>query len=163
MIDNVEWRGLLVILSPFLGLAGVLLGYRMERRHVQETAAALRRENAAALLAPIKATIMDADPKRLVFDAEKLLTDEVPQLERAGKRGREALLTLSIAHPSPKVCYLSMQTATALVDAITATSFFVLRQAQPALGGELNYDEARQRQADAMKLIDELAEAVRNP
>jgi hypothetical protein len=162
MLDNVEWRGVLVILSPFLGLAGVWLGNWLERRHVRDTAAKLRRENAAALLAPIKATIMDADPQRFISDADKRLTDQIPQLGEAGKRGREALLTLSIGHPSEKVRSLSQETAAALGAAITETSFFVLRQAQPDLGGELNHHDARSRQAEAMKLIDELAEAVRN-
>jgi hypothetical protein len=163
MLDNVEWRGLAVILSPFVALAGVLLGYWLERKHTKETAAELRREHAAALLASVKATIMDADPDRLIFDAEKLLTNEVPRLEQARDRGREALFTLSNAHPSAKVSALADGAATALTDAINATTFFVLRQARPDIGGPLPHDEAKSRHAEAMNLIDELAEAIRHP
>jgi hypothetical protein len=94
---------------------------------------------------------MDADPQRFMRDADKRLTDQIPQLEEAGRRGREALLTLSIGHPSEKVRSLSQETATALGATITETSFFVLHQAQPDLGGELNYHDAIRRQADAMK------------
>jgi hypothetical protein len=106
-VDNIV-TGLFTLLGA---LGGVLLGQWLQRKDRREAADERRRDEAAAILAPIKALVSDADPLRLgLFNPQQHLQESMPLLIEEWRSGREALLKLSLSHPSAQVRELAEQT-----------------------------------------------------
>jgi hypothetical protein len=94
-----------------------------DRRAAEER----RRDEAAAVLAPVKAVAFDSDPLRLSLfnNPQQHLQETMPRFIEELRGGRVGLLKLSILHPSAHVRELAEKTQQALTRSLSSTRMFL--------------------------------------
>jgi hypothetical protein len=107
-------------------LAGVALGQWLQRKHLTDAATERRRDEAAAILAPVKALVLNSHPLTLgLFNPQQHLQETMPLLIEEWKSSGVALLKLSLSHPSAQVRELAEQTQEALSRSIASARMFL--------------------------------------
>lgn len=154
--------GLTFIGAGLFALAGVWLGQWLNRKQLKEAADERRRDEAAAVLAPIKALVVDADPLRLTMhNAQQHWENDMPRLVEEWRSGREALLKLSISHPSGQVRELAEGCEKALFRSMSTASMFLDDVVTRKSSLEM-HDRAIKDHEEATGYIERLAEAIRS-
>ena len=70
-------------------LGGVFLGQWLQRKDRRDAAEEQRRDEAAAVLAPVKAVVLDSDPLRLgLFNPQQHLQETMPRFIEELRGGR---------------------------------------------------------------------------
>lgn len=128
---------------------------------VKDAADERRRDEAAAVLAPIKALVIDADPVRLTMsDALQHWENDMPRLVEEWRRGREALLKLSISHPLCICESLPKSAKRRCTDQCQPPRCIIADTLRGTTTTRNLYDQARKEHDEAAAYVERLAEAI---
>jgi hypothetical protein len=96
-----DWN---LLIAPAAALAGVGLGEWLRGKHQREDLHERRRQEAAAILAPMEALIQDAHPDGLaMFNLQTNREKVVPELHDRWRQHKEGVFRLKVGHPSDEV------------------------------------------------------------
>lgn len=148
------------LVAAAAALGGVAIGAWMEGRRLRQAASEKRRDDAAAILAPVEALIQDAHPQRLtMFDPQRHQAETMPDLRRRWEAQKEQLLRLSIGHPAKEVRDLSERLVVTLHNSLVTTSL-LLNDVVASKTERDDHTEAMTEYRAAHETSRELADAI---
>jgi hypothetical protein len=157
-----DWGSIAQTTIGILGGGGVggVVGAWLNGRRQARTERSQRRDRAAETLAEARALLVDANPDRLGINASEATFEQTfTALRDRWERIRIQLLTLAAGHPSRRVCDLARQLEVEMANGLTQAQWLV---SDLLKGRDLEAREvANKHHAEALKLLDELDEAIR--
>jgi hypothetical protein len=140
------------------GFGGVVLQGRIQERVERRN----RVQRDAEVLGPIEALLSEMNPYPLgILVAREMLPEISSELEDRLRAAGVALATMSIGHPSSTVRGLARQLETAMTSTYVR-SYLLVHQVGGSPDFEEQRDAANRDYAEARRLADDLAEAIRS-
>jgi hypothetical protein len=153
-----DWSAILAAVIAALG--GGAVGAWLQGRRQDRAERTQRRDRAAEVLAEARAFLTDVTPDRLGINTSQERSPQVLQeLGERRERIRVPLLTLAHSHPSATVRDLASRLEVEMANTLTMAGWFVsdlLRNRDV----DSARDTANQHHAEALRLLDQLVEAI---